>query len=972
MKVFRCLLPFLQFATVFSIYAEEVGKLDWHQKYIGTPVTVVSVFALEQSNLLISTDRNVLALVDQTTSDIIWRHQLDEEILYLKAQGSKCFTISIDQSSQYRLRSWTVDTGLNAMDKHYTKSSDSININIVNNRLYLMESKILTVIDVTSGEILYKVPLTFEPSLITFGNEKVYLVGNPTNQLTVMVIDSKIGIDAFAQYVGNIVKSYSYNDIINDIELVPLAINEENYIVWSDSKEWHYIKLGDVSNPVLSLSNLLSSELKPSFASRSIKAISTETIGSHFLAISASNDYSLLQFSATGSVDLIHKFASTEANSNQSFHLTELNDGRKVLTYATRAKASIVSEVLHLEPKFFLQSHNFPFNFGNSGDVNKVFGHVNVPKKDVKVIVVTRDGSFHLLKGTKRVWTREESLSHISKHLILELPSSQGSSSEVDEIGLEKDGKNGILSRYVTRVQKHIGLLLNLGDYFTNSPKKNSNLNAVVDKYGFKKLIIFATSTGKLIAMDTLSGKILWQEFMPNVSITQLLLTRDVRVVSPPLVVAIGLDQAKTHIIRFNGLIGPKNGPDTSTHILQKRVDTVFLTNAVNHVSHELVIALVFTDSKKLELYPKSSESSSAFALVKDSINFYITNGSGANRIDGFHVNDEIDVGLYEITSTWSFILPPGEVIASISQTDTTNIASIGRVLGTRSVLYKYLNPNLLAIATLKETESSSTVYVYLFDSLSGTIHSRTIHHGAGSAVGGIKDIHIKACENFVVYTFWNHGKAKVDPSVDTEIVKFVDSKHYEISILEMYESVIPDVRFASTNFSSYEAEKPSYLAQSYVLQHGVSALGVTTTQSGITSREIVLGLKHGQMLGVNRHQLNPRRPIHPPTALEKEELLEQYRPVIVSNPRDMASYFLPVLGITTIDSQPTNLESTSILLGYGLDIYQVRRTPSKPFDMLSEDFSYCQLITSIVVLSIGVQTAKYYATKKLLREAWS
>jgi hypothetical protein len=71
------------------------------------------------------------------------------------------------------------------------------------------------------------------------------------------------------------------------------------------------------------------------------------------------------------------------------------------------------------------------------------------------------------------------------------------------------------------------------------------------------------------------------------------------------------------------------------------------------------------------------------------------------------------------------------------------------RVLGDRSVLNKYLNPNLLAIATTKTTGDDS-VSLYLIDFVSG----RLLHHAVFSQTTG--PVRIVAADNDVMVSVWN------------------------------------------------------------------------------------------------------------------------------------------------------------------------------------------------------------------------
>lgn len=105
---------------------------------------------------------------------------------------------------------------------------------------------------------------------------------------------------------------------------------------------------------------------------------------------------------------------------------------------------------------------------------------------------------------------------------------------------------------------------------------------------------------------------------------------------------------------------------------------------------------------------------------------------------------------------------------------------------------------------------------------------------------------------------------------------------------------------------------------------------------------------------------------------MEKEEGLVPYSPFLAINPKDAATYFKQVLGVQSIKTLPTNLESTSVLLAFGIDIFSTRRTPSKPFDTLSEDFSYIQLVASILLLAAGVYYTNSLVKKKAIRESWA
>ncbi|CAG8725266.1 30124_t:CDS:2, partial [Racocetra persica] len=147
--------------------------------------------------------------------------------------------------------------------------------------------------------------------------------------------------------------------------------------------------------------------------------------------------------------------------------------------------------------------------------------------------------------------------------------------------------------------------------------------------------------------------------------------------------------------------------------------------------------------------------------------------------------------------------------------------------------------------------------------------------------------------------------------------------------------------------------------------------IGVTTTKNGIPIREFLFALDTGQVFGLPKRFLDPRRPQRALTNEDKEEMLIPYEPAISDNKKFILSYNLPIYGIRHITTSPALLESTSLVLAYGLDLWFTREAPSKTFDVLSEDFSKGTLLATILGLVIGILLTKPSVRRKNINSRW-
>jgi ER membrane protein complex subunit 1 len=128
--------------------------------------------------------------------------------------------------------------------------------------------------------------------------------------------------------------------------------------------------------------------------------------------------------------------------------------------------------------------------------------------------------------------------------------------------------------------------------------------------------------------------------------------------------------------------------------------------------------------------------------------------------------------------------------------------------------------------------------------------------------------------------------------------------------------------------------------------------------------------LASGSVVEMNWALLDPRRPV---TGTEKarEEGIIPYIPEIPLPHENTINYNQSVARIKGIHSSPSGLESTSLVIVYGLDIFVTRVAPSKTFDLLKEDFDYFLITVVLIALTTASYVTRHLSSRKALKQAW-
>ncbi|XP_066599406.1 ER membrane protein complex subunit 1 isoform X2 [Prorops nasuta] len=558
----------------------------------------------------------------------------------------------------------------------------------------------------------------------------------------------------------------------------------------------------------------------------------------------------------------------------------------------------------------------------------------------------SQDHTVTLLQHNKFVWAREESLASIVAVEIIELPMSdrdQAIETEFDQ--KERDILGMTIRRINSQFNQAKSFLQSLLDF--DNQQFNQRTDLVRDKFGLHKMIVVVTSAGKLYGIETRKGEIIWQTriqnirgFANNPHSVVLYVQRGSRHFPNPPQCALLVEDKNTEegvVYTFNPITGQALD---GLMKLGYRIKQSMLLHL--YTDDFLRIILILDARDKVHVFPKNSTAIAA-TVGKNTYFFIVDRTTGT--LSGLSLSYSTSQTLVA-HKVWELVLSPKNqrITQVVAKNPIERVHSQGRVLSDRSVLYKYINPNLVAIVTEGVGNSlKNTLNLYLLDVVSGNMIF-SINH---KRIRG--PIHIVHSENWIVYSYFNDKNRRT-----------------EIATLELYEG---KVQSNTTVFSSLVTTKlPIVERQAFIFPASVERMQETITEKGITSKHILVALANGGILELPWIMLDPRRPINPEV---REEGVIPYMPEIPIHTESIVNYNQSLSRVSGIHTSPSGLESTCLVFVHGLDLFYTRVAPSKTFDVLKEDFDYYLIVIVLAALLISSYITKKLASQKAQKQAW-
>ncbi|KAH9942115.1 hypothetical protein B0H21DRAFT_526939 [Amylocystis lapponica] len=970
MRIPVLLLVSWWFGRTWALHASEAGVVDWHKHLIGVPLTSAlstaptfhSPTPRGESVILAATANNVLAALSPANGSVAWRHlfESNEHIIGYKPHGDVVAAVSGSGGAVLRLLDVTTGDLLFEKRLHSPESGRLFEPETLGTSIAFDAGESADVFVLSNGHILRRV----------HGKTGEVVWGWTAPDQSSLVAYSKVVATPSTVYIIGLAKSFaSYTLHVTALTAgTGEAVASVNVPSSIHNGLTDFLSLGGGSETSPRVVWLEGGAIKAVSLAPELKAKPSALKGGMYKHIV--------------DVGLSHYGQLVALKEDGTSHVVELSDdGLRTAGELLSQKASTHIHSAHIAHwKDLVTYLTLPSVSDTQGSVKHA---VRDATDSARVLITTATGTIQLWQQDNLQWSREEGLADIKVADLVELPERKvigaRGSDESETFGTR-------LRRQLSDAQDFPQYALNFARRFVTgsyasvsasvAPAANASEPLSRDEFGFRKIIVAATGHGKVYGIDSANGEIIWSRTFglgwatavgAQIIPVKLFATRTVSDGDTPQVVLVTQRKADnslvdTVIFHIDVLTGDDVRKESAAGEALKGFDVISgpLVEAYLLGGGSSKMVVLLDEFVQVHLYPDTPENKDAFAKLRPSLNIPLRTGQpGHRQLTGHQISSDTEFTSKHVAyPTWSLSFGPTEEILSIVPRTLGPVASLGKVLGNRTTLYKYLNPHLVAVVTGVAGPTGARCAVYLVDGAKGTV----IYHVVLPAVEGRCDVKAAFTENWLVYHYYDGESVGVD-----------DAKSYRVVSVELYEGAGVDDKTRSSDMSSLSNETTavSTFEQAYVFPGGITAMTTTSTSYGISVKDLIFANENGQIQSFPRRFLDPRRPKRKPTSQEMEEWLIQYEAVLPDDPKRVLSHHYEVARTKHIITSPALLESTSLVFAYGLDLFFTRVAPSGTFDVLSENFNKVQLVLTIVGLALAIVIAKPIVQRKRLRERW-
>ncbi|KAI5994746.1 hypothetical protein EDD15DRAFT_2547193 [Pisolithus albus] len=1039
------LVASLSLATAgWALHESDVGVVDWHTRLVGVPLQTT----FHGDLILTATASNVFAALNATDGSIVWRsiHDDDDPVAAFDVYDHSNVAL-LSGPGGSTLRTYDTSTGHLLLERRlhnpaHARRHDIQHVAITTGRgsvegstslFALTNGDTVSRIDSRSGEVVWTWSCPGEGPLVVYSHirttpDAVYAIG---------LIKSKA---AYALHVTTL--SIANGSTIASVNIpANLAKDRPSFVLLE-------APTSSLTAPGPCLTWLESTSIRAAVLTPRLKGQVQILPGVNYTRIQdigLAGAGQLIAFTQDGSAHVMRydgeslrqmwEFtdqapSQTHTESYFAGSLSEDGEPRIARVYWSHASRKAIHQTFtpHLaEGKGQVTGYAFPFRTHEHGVIRHVTfdGRSSHTHETTRLLLTTSTGTLQLWKHDALQWSREEALSTIRVAAFVPLPPPSASSS----LSAGSTAGKGISSTVLTCVRRFsksilqhlrtyaVGTIIH-EDGSTRSSDAPSGLYS--DQFGFRQVIVAATTEGVLYGVDSSDGRIIWRRLFGLGWASDRVGGRVLPVKMYVLPARVGrvpsdgseeetmkqtvvvVTQRRAHnslvdtvVFEVDPLTGDDVRPleDGESDTSRSRYGPL---EGKDVIQGPMIESFVLPDGQgtlgmldeflQVQLYPDTPVTRASLENLAPSLHLVLPTRTSSTPSPGrgsdndlstrtqlvghrLTFNDNVSI-VHVAYPTWRIMFGPGETIRETirSGKDVGQELSIGKVLGDRRTLYKYLNKHLRVVLTEAKgagaqtgLESSEIMCgLYVLDSVKGTVLYRA---RLPAPEGRCDDVRAALVDHWLVYSYFEDGTSAGGDG----------TKGWRIVSVEMYEGKKPDDVTRSSELSSYSNATTDFTTyeQAYLIPYGVTALSTTSTRLGVTLKNLIVASRRHAVHSVPRRLLDPRRPLGKPSPAEVEEGLVTYDAVLPDDARLTLSHNYEVANVRHIMSASSRLESTSLVLAIGLDLFLTRVSPSGTFDVLSENFNKAQLVLTIGGLALAIGLARPVVRRRQLRRRW-
>uniref|UniRef100_A0A8C3CPX2 ER membrane protein complex subunit 1 n=1 Tax=Cairina moschata TaxID=8855 RepID=A0A8C3CPX2_CAIMO len=802
-----------------AVYEDQVGKFDWRQQYVGKLKFASLEAAQGSKKLLAATQQNVVAALSSRNGEILWRHvdkgTPEGAIDAMLVHGQDAITVS---NAGRILRSWETNIGgLNwetSLDTGSFQTASLVGLQDTVKYVAVLKKAAISLHYLSNGHLKW---VEYLPESESTRYQLLYSRGTGVIHVLGIVPQSHLSVLTFSVEDGEITEQSLDLEFADGFQPRVLA-TQPNLI--NASRTQFFLQLSPTHFSLLQYKHGLLSHLRD-FQQAAL--VSFATTGEKTVAAVL-----------TCRSELVGK----PVNSDDLYAGNALEDSQKQESLTCSNQTYNINLYL-VETGQRLLDTTITFNLEHNGaKPEQLYIQVFLKKDDsvgYRALVQTEDHMLMFLQQPGKVlWSREESLAEVVSLEMVDLPLTGAQAELEGEFGKKADG---LLGMFLKRLSSQLILLqawtAHLWKMFYDARKPRSQIkneinidNLARDEFNLQKMMVMVTASGKLFGIESSSGTILWKQYLRNVrpgaSFKLMVQRTTAHFPHPPQCTLLVKDKETkmSFLYVFNPIFGKRS--QVAPPVLKRQILQTLLLPIMDQDYAKVL--LLIDDEYKVTAFPATKNVLRQLEEIAHSIFFYLVDAEQGS-LSGFRLKKDLTT-----EEIWEVFISPEvqKIVAVKGKRSNEHVHSQGRVMGDRSVLYKSLNPNLLAVVTEStDTHHERTfVGIYLIDGVTG----RIIHSSVQKKAKG--PVHMVHSENWVVYQYWN-----------------TKARRNEFTVLELYEGT---EQYNATAFSSLDRPLlPQVLQQSYIFPSAISAMEATITERGITSRHLLIGLPSGAILSL-------------------------------------------------------------------------------------------------------------------------